>query len=67
MTFPLSAATIHMAMQIGLHLPVASQEFSKQKLRLTEEDLKIRAETWGYCTLIYQQYLSHPPMTAAVG
>ena len=60
-SFPLSAAVLHMAMQIGLHLPVASQEFSKQRVRLTEEELRIRAETWGYCTLIYQRYFSPPP------
>ncbi|ETI29033.1 hypothetical protein G647_01486 [Cladophialophora carrionii CBS 160.54] len=56
LTYPLSAAVLHMAMQIGLHLPVASQEFSKNRVRLTEEDLRIRAETWGYCTLIYQRF-----------
>ncbi|OAL21694.1 hypothetical protein AYO22_07636 [Fonsecaea multimorphosa] len=56
MTYPLSAAMLHMAMQIGLHLPVASHEFSKTPVKLTEDELKIRAETWGYCTLIYQRY-----------
>lgn len=61
LTFPLSAAVLHMAIQIGLHLPVASQEFSKTLVRLNEEDLRIRAETWGYCTLIYQRYVvKHP-------
>ncbi len=59
-SFPLSAAVLHMAMQMGLHLPVASQEFSKQRVRLTEEDLRIRAETWGYCTLVYQRYALRP-------
>jgi hypothetical protein len=55
MSYALSAAVLHMAMQIGLHVPVASQEFSKQRLRLTEDDLRIRAETWGHCTLVYQK------------
>ena len=61
LTFSLSAAVLHLAMQIGLHLPVASQEFCKQRVRLTEEDLKIRAETWGYCTLVYQRYALRGP------
>ena len=62
LTFPLSAALLHMAMQMGLHLPVASQEFSKVRVKLTEDELKIRAETWGYCTLIYQRYASMKAM-----
>lgn len=55
MTFPLSAALLHMAMQLGLHLPASSQEFSKVRIRLTENDTKIRAEVWGYCMLVYQR------------
>ncbi|OQU97123.1 Fungal specific transcription factor domain-containing protein [Cladophialophora immunda] len=55
MTYPLSAAVLHMAMQIGLHVPVASHEFCKNPVKLTEDELKIRAETWGYCTLVYQR------------
>jgi len=53
--FPMSAALLHMAMQLGLHLPSSGQEFSKVRLRLNEEEMKKRAETWGYCTLIYQR------------
>lgn len=55
MTFPLSAALLHMAMQMGLHLPVSSQEFSKTRIKLTEDELRRRAETWGYCMLVYQR------------
>ncbi|KAJ9605015.1 hypothetical protein H2200_010404 [Cladophialophora chaetospira] len=55
-SFPLSGAVLHMAMQLGLHLPVASQEFSRHRVKLTEDDLKLRAETWGYCALIYQRF-----------
>ncbi|KAK5371143.1 hypothetical protein LTR20_007250 [Exophiala xenobiotica] len=53
--FPMSAAILHMAMQLGLHLPSSGQEFSKVRLRLSEEEMRMRAETWGYCTLIYQR------------
>ncbi|KAJ4553620.1 hypothetical protein HRR83_003346 [Exophiala dermatitidis] len=54
-TFPFSAAVLHMAMAMGLHLPVASQEFSKVRIRLSEDESKKRAETWGYCMLVYQR------------
>lgn len=53
--YPMSGALIHMAMQLGLHYPVSGQEFSKVPIRLSEEDTKRRAETWGYCTLVYQR------------
>lgn len=54
-TFPFSAAVLHMAMAMGLHLPVSSQEFSKVRIRLSEDESKKRAETWGYCMLVYQR------------
>ncbi|KIW20829.1 hypothetical protein PV08_01407 [Exophiala spinifera] len=55
MIFPMSAALLHMAMQLGLHLPSSGQDFSKVRLRLSEEETKKRAATWGYCMLIYQR------------
>ncbi|EXJ96112.1 hypothetical protein A1O1_01238 [Capronia coronata CBS 617.96] len=54
-TFPFSAAVLHMAIAMGLHLPVSSQEFSKVRIRLSEDESKKRAETWGYCMLAYQR------------
>jgi len=55
LTFPLSGAVLHMAMQIGLHFPLSSQEFSKVRLRLSEAEVKKRTETWAYCVLVYQE------------
>lgn len=55
LTYPLSGALLHMAMQMGLHLPVSSHEFSKVRIKLTEDELRRRAETWGYCMLVYQR------------
>ena len=54
--YPLTGALVHMAMQMGLHLPVLSQEFSRVRLKLDEQEIKKRAETWGYCQLIYMRY-----------
>lgn len=54
-TFSLSGALIHVAMGVGLHIPAAGQEFSKIRMRLTEEDVRQRAETWAYCVIVYQR------------
>jgi len=53
--YPLSGALVHMATHMGLHLPVSSQEFSRVRLKLDEDEIKRRAETWGYCQLIYMR------------
>ncbi len=55
MMFPLSAALLHMAMQLGFHLPASGQEFSKVPIKLNEDEIKRRAETWGFCMLVYQR------------
>ena len=55
LTFALSGALLHMAMQMGLHIPQSSQEFSKVRIKIGEDEFKKRAETWGYCMLVYQQ------------
>lgn len=54
-TFPLSGALLHMAMQIGLHIPSSSQDFSRTKLHLTDADLAKRAELWAHCMIVYQR------------
>lgn len=55
LTFPLSGALLHMAMQMGLHIPQSSQDVSKVRIKTGEDEFKKRAETWGYCMLVYQQ------------
>lgn len=42
-----------MAMQMGLHLPVSGQEFSKVRLSLDTIEIEKRARTWGCCQLIH--------------
>lgn len=54
-TFPLSGSLIHVAMQAGLHIPVASQNFAKIGIKTTEEDIRKRAELWAYCIITYQR------------
>jgi hypothetical protein len=64
-TYAISGSIIHMAMQIGLHIPTSSQDFSKVKVNLTETQIVKRAELWGYCIVTYQRSCSfkgHSPL-----
>ena len=58
--FPLGGYLIHSAIQIGLHNPISSQDFSKSAIvKLSEEDLRRRNELWAHCVVFYQRY-HHP-------
>lgn len=57
-TFVISGSLLHMAMQIGLHIPTSSQDFSRVKIHLTEAEIVKRAELWGYCIVTYQRACS---------
>jgi hypothetical protein len=62
----LCGAILHMAMQIGLHIPTSSQDFSRVKVHLTEAEIAKRAELWGYCIVTYQRACSikgHSPLS----
>lgn len=64
-TYSISGSVIHMAMQIGLHIPTSSQDFSKVRVNLTETQIVRRAELWGYCIITYQRCCSfkgHSPL-----
>jgi hypothetical protein len=64
-TYAISGSVIHMAMQIGLHIPTSSQDFSRVKVNLTEAQIIKRAELWGYCIVTYQRSCSfkgHAPL-----
>jgi Fungal specific transcription factor domain len=57
-TYAISGTILHMAMQIGLHIPTSSQDFSRVKVNLTETQIIKRAELWGYCIVTYQRSCS---------
>lgn len=64
-TYAISGSVIHMAMQIGLHIPTSSQDFSRVKVNLTDRQILKRAELWGYCIVTYQRSCSfkgHSPL-----
>lgn len=64
-SFSLTGLLIHSAMQIGLHMPSASQDFSRDPIKLTDRDIKKRYKIWAYCMLTYHRY--HQEMSFLFG
>lgn len=54
-TYMLSGLNMHLAMQMGLHRPSHSQDFSKFKADLMEEELRDRVRTWASCNAVAQR------------
>lgn len=54
-TYAISGSLLHMAIQIGLHIPTSSQDFSRVRVNLTDHQIARRAELWGVCVLTYQR------------
>lgn len=54
-TFMLCGAMMHIALQIGLHRPSHSQDFSKFKLDLRETEVGDRVKTWATCNIVAQR------------
>lgn len=64
--FPLSGWLLHLAMQNGLHMPMASHEFGRNAHTKSIEsaranklvmmmDTQRRSELWSYCIIVYQR------------
>lgn len=43
-------------MQLGLHRPSHSQDFSKFRVELIEEELRDKVQTWAICNIVAQRY-----------
>jgi Fungal specific transcription factor domain len=56
-TFMLCGAMMHIALQIGLHRPSHSQDFSKFKIDLRETEVADRVKTWATCNIVAQRYV----------
>lgn len=54
-TYMLSGLNMHLAMAMGLHRPSHSQDFSKFKAELMEEELRDRVRTWASCNAVAQR------------
>lgn len=52
-TFVMCGSLIHLAMRLGLHVPLSSQDFARTKVRLSDTDLKRNYEVWVHCVVLY--------------
>lgn len=57
-TFMLCGMMMQVAMQLGLHRPSHSQDFSKFRVELIEEELRDKVRTWAICNIVAQRYVS---------
>lgn len=55
-SFRLAGLLVHAAMQVGLHMPTASQDFSRIPIKTTDQDIRKRSQIWAYCVLVYHRY-----------
>lgn len=47
---------MQVAMQLGLHRPSHTQDFSKFRVELIEEELRDKVRTWAICNIVAQRY-----------
>ncbi|KAL5342633.1 hypothetical protein BJX70DRAFT_301569 [Aspergillus crustosus] len=65
-TFMLCGLMIQIAMQLGLHRPSHTQDFSKYRVELIEEELRDKVRTWAICNIVAQRVATgygQPPCT----
>ena len=55
-TFMLSGLMMQISLQLGLHRPSHTQDFTKFRIELREEELKDRVRTWAACNTVAQRY-----------
>lgn len=46
---------VQVAMQLGLHRPSHTQDFSKFRVELIEEELRDKVQTWAICNIVAQR------------
>jgi len=56
-TFMLCGMMMQVAMQLGLHRPSHTQDFSKFRVELIEEELRDKVRTWAICNIVAQRYV----------
>lgn len=65
-TFMLCGLMMQIALQIGLHRPSHSQDFSKFRVELREVELQDRVVVWSVCNIVAQRICTaygQPPLT----
>lgn len=51
---------VQVAMQLGLHRPSHTQDFSKFRVELIEDELRDKVRTWAICNIVAQRYVQSP-------
>ena len=51
---------VQVAMQLGLHRPSHTQDFSKFRVELIEDELRDKVRTWAICNIVAQRYVPNP-------
>lgn len=46
-------------MQLGLHRPSHTQDFSKFRVELIEDELRDKVRTWAICNIVAQRYVQN--------
>lgn len=59
-TFMLCGMMVQVAMQLGLHRPSHTQDFSKFRVELIEDELRDKVRTWAICNIVAQRYVQTP-------
>lgn len=54
-SYTLSGMAINLALQIGLHVPTYSQDYSRSKMTLTQQDIRRRLQLWFHCIVVHQK------------
>jgi hypothetical protein len=54
-TFTLSGMAVNLALQIGLHVPLQGQEYSRTRVDLSSTGLARRVQLWSYCVVAHQK------------
>lgn len=54
-TFTLSGMSVNLALQIGLHVPLQGQEYSRTRIDLSNDNIARRVQLWSYCVVVHQK------------
>jgi hypothetical protein len=54
---------VQVSMQLGLHRPSHTQDFSKFRVELIEDELRDKVRTWAICNIVAQRYVNSQPLT----
>ena len=54
-TYTLSGLALNLALQLGLHVPRKSQDYSLLRAEVDQDEVIRRAELWLYCIATHQK------------